>query len=250
MALATALRANQIPANVVVGFYHGEWNEVGNYYILRNSDAHAWVEAKLDKGSWQKIDPTKFIKSDVNEINRSMETQQLIDKQRYGWGIFKNILHRIDYFDAQMTGSILSYGYERQTASVINIESWKNLKSAGFMISVMAMVLIVILFSFYLLKINNSNSSSIQLIEEKWIYLLEKYFGKKLIYESLNQFTLRACKKRLTLSLKNELRLISNEITYNKFARVHQDQKLIHLKKMLKSFSNKLNKHFSINKVR
>lgn len=250
MALATALRANQIPANVVVGFYHGEWNEVGNYYILRNSDAHAWVEAKLDKGSWQKIDPTKFIKSDVNEINRSMETQQLIDKKRYGWGIFKNILHRIDYFDAQMTGSILSYGYERQTASVINIESWKNLKSAGFMISVMAMVLIVILFSFYLLKINNSNSSSIQLIEEKWIYLLEKYFGKKLIYESLNQFTLRVCKKRLTLSLKNELRLISNEISYNKFAKAHQDQKLIHLKKMLKSFSNKLNKHFSINKVR
>ena len=250
MALATALRANHIPANIVVGFYHGEWNEVGNYYILRNSDAHAWVEAKLDKGSWQKIDPTKFIKSDVNEINRSMETQQLIDKQRYGWGLFKNILHRIDYFDAQVTGSILSYGYERQNASTINIESWKNLKSAGFIISIMAMILIVILFSFYLLKINNSTSSSLQLIEEQWIHLLEKYFGKKLIYESLNQFTLRVCKKRLTINLKNDLGLISNQITDSKFGTTHQVKKEINLKKAIQNFRFKLNKHFSANKVR
>ena len=250
MALATALRANHIPANIVVGFYHGEWNEVGNYYILRNSDAHAWVEAKLDHGSWQKIDPTKFIKSDVNEINRSMEKQQLIDKQRYGWGLFKNILHRIDYFDAQVTGSILSYGYERQNASTINIESWKNLKSAGFIISIMAMILIVILFSFYLLKINNSTSSSLQLIEEQWIHLLEKYFGKKLIYESLNQFTLRVCKKRLTINLKNDLGLISNQITDSKFGTTHQVKKEINLKKAIQNFRFKLNKHFSANKVR
>jgi len=250
MALATALRANHIPANIVVGFYHGEWNEVGNYYILRNSDAHAWVEAKLDHGSWQKIDPTKFIKSEANEINRSMETQQLIDKQRYGWGLFKNILHRIDYFDAQVTGSILSYGYERQNASTINIESWKNLKSAGFIISIMAMILIVILFSFYLLKINNSTSSSLQLIEEQWIHLLEKYFGKKLIYESLNQFTLRVCKKRLTINLKNDLGLISNQITDSKFGTTHQVKKEINLKKAIQNFRFKLNKHFSANKVR
>ena len=250
MALATALRANHIPANIVVGFYHGEWNEVGNYYILRNSDAHAWVEAKLDHGSWQKIDPTKFIKSEANEINRSMETQQLIDKQRYGWGLFKNILHRIDYFDAQVTGSILSYGYERQNASTINIESWKNLKSAGFIISIMAMILIVILFSFYLLKINNSTSSSLQLIEEQWIHLLEKYFGKKLIYESLNQFTLRVCKKRLTINLKNDLGLISNQITDSKFGTTHQVKKEIYLKKLIKSFRHKINEYYSANKVR
>jgi hypothetical protein len=242
--LATALRANHIPANVVVGFYHGEWNEVGGYYILRNSDAHAWVEAKLDKGSWQKIDPTKFIKSEANEINRSMETQQLIDKQRYGWGLFKNILHRIDYFDAQVTGSILSYGYERQNASTIHIESWKNLKSTGFIISMMAMVLIAVMFSFYLLKINHQAPSAIQLIEEQWTHLLEKYFGKKLIYESLNQFTLRICKKRLNVSLKNEMHIISNEITYNKFAAVDKDKKLLHLNKTIKIISRKLKKFF------
>jgi hypothetical protein len=244
MALATALRANHIPANVVVGFYHGEWNEVGGYYILRNSDAHAWVEAKLDQGSWQKIDPTKFIKSGANEINRSMETQQLIDKQRYGWGLFKNILHRIDYFDAQVTGSILSYGYERQNASTIHIESWKNLKSTGFIISMMAMVLIAVMFSFYLLKINHQAPSAIQLIEEQWTHLLEKYFGKKLIYESLNQFTLRICKKRLNVSLKNEMHIISNEITYNKFAAVDKDKKLLHLNKTIKIISRKLKKFF------
>jgi hypothetical protein len=88
------------------------------------------------------------------------------------------------------------------------------------------------------------------LIEEQWIHLLEKYFGKKLIYESLNQFTLRVCKKRLTINLKNDLGLISNQITDSKFGTTHQVKKEINLKKAIQNFRFKLNKHFSANKVR
>jgi hypothetical protein len=249
MALATALRANHIPANVVLGFYRGEWNEVGGYYILRNSDAHAWVEAKLDQGPWQIIDPTKFIKSAPNEINRSMQTQQSIDTYRYRWGLFKSILHRIDYFDAQVTTSILSYGYEQQDYSAINIESWKGLKSAGFMISVMAIILIVILFSFYLLKINESSLYPIQIIERNWINFLEKYLGKKLIHESIDQFILRLHKKKLALTLKKDMRSISNKITYYKFSQTKKEN-LIPLKKMIKVFNKQLTKYFPIDRVK
>jgi hypothetical protein len=251
MAMATALRANQIPANVVMGFYHGEWNEVGGYYILRNSDAHAWVEAKLDHGTWQRIDPTKFIQSLPNEINRPMQTQQMVDGRRYRWEFLRTILHRIDYFDAQVTGSILSYGYDQQDAAIINIERWKNLKSVGFMISVMAIVLIVMLFSIYLLKMNHASFNAIQVIERNWIHFLEKHFAKRLTYESLNQFTLRLNKKRLALTLKKDMQLISDAITKYKFGPSNKDKKdLLALKKIIQDFNRQYSKYISINQVR
>ncbi len=60
MAMATALRAAGIPANVIIGYQGGEWNGFGQYYRIRQSDAHAWVEAEIEPGQWLRLDPTQF----------------------------------------------------------------------------------------------------------------------------------------------------------------------------------------------
>ena len=57
-AMATALRAAGIEANVVMGYLGGTWNGYGGFWTVRNADAHAWVEARLDDGAWQRVDPT------------------------------------------------------------------------------------------------------------------------------------------------------------------------------------------------
>ncbi len=36
----------------------GEWNPLGGYYILRQKDAHTWVEVYLPGKGWQSVDPT------------------------------------------------------------------------------------------------------------------------------------------------------------------------------------------------
>jgi transglutaminase-like putative cysteine protease len=56
-AFAVLLRAAGIPARVVTGYQGGELNPRGNYLIVRQSDAHAWVEAIVD-AQWQRYDPT------------------------------------------------------------------------------------------------------------------------------------------------------------------------------------------------
>ncbi len=56
-AFAVLLRAAGIPARIVTGYQGGEVNPRGNYLIVRQSDAHAWVEAIVD-GQWQRFDPT------------------------------------------------------------------------------------------------------------------------------------------------------------------------------------------------
>ena len=57
-AMASALRAAGIEANIVMGYLGGTWNGYGGFWTVRNADAHAWVEARLDGGGWQRFDPT------------------------------------------------------------------------------------------------------------------------------------------------------------------------------------------------
>jgi protein-glutamine gamma-glutamyltransferase len=55
------MRAAHIPARVVTGYQGGEFNDVGNYYIVRQSDAHAWAEVWLAGQGWVRVDPTAAI---------------------------------------------------------------------------------------------------------------------------------------------------------------------------------------------
>lgn len=57
-AFTMLMRAGNVPARIVTGYQGGEWNPIGNYYIVRQSDAHAWSEVWLDGSGWTRVDPT------------------------------------------------------------------------------------------------------------------------------------------------------------------------------------------------
>lgn len=58
-AMVLMLRAEGIPARLVTGFLGGEYNPFEGYTIVRDSNAHAWVEAYIpEEGGWQIFDPT------------------------------------------------------------------------------------------------------------------------------------------------------------------------------------------------
>ncbi len=69
-ALAVLARAGGVPARVVAGYQGGELNPFGDYWIVRQADAHAWVEVWLD-GAWQRVDPTAAVAPE--RIERGME---------------------------------------------------------------------------------------------------------------------------------------------------------------------------------
>ncbi len=56
-AMVLMLRTIGIHARVVTGFIGGDRNTYGGYIIVRQSDAHSWVEARIG-GQWQRFDPT------------------------------------------------------------------------------------------------------------------------------------------------------------------------------------------------
>jgi transglutaminase-like putative cysteine protease len=56
-SMALLARAEGIPTRVVTGYRGGDVNRVGGYTIVRERNAHAWVEAWVD-GRWRAYDPT------------------------------------------------------------------------------------------------------------------------------------------------------------------------------------------------
>ena len=60
-AFVTLMRAAGIPARIVTGYQGGEYNPNGRYFIVRQSDAHAWAEVWLAGRGWTRADPTAAI---------------------------------------------------------------------------------------------------------------------------------------------------------------------------------------------
>ena len=84
--LALACQALGIPARVVVGFKSDEFNPSMNKYVVRQSHAHAWVEALTGRG-WQTLDPTSGNGDDsVREAGGLMRrVRQWVEFLQYNW---------------------------------------------------------------------------------------------------------------------------------------------------------------------
>jgi protein-glutamine gamma-glutamyltransferase len=60
-AFAALARAAGIPARVVTGYQGGTRNPYADYWIVRQSDAHAWDEVWIEGRGWLRIDPTSAV---------------------------------------------------------------------------------------------------------------------------------------------------------------------------------------------
>ncbi len=80
-AAAGLLRMGGIPARIVTGFRGGSWNPWLRTITVRDSDAHAWVEAWDERGRhWIRFDPTTFVAPD---FSRRLETD--MEPSRWPW---------------------------------------------------------------------------------------------------------------------------------------------------------------------
>jgi len=116
-AFTTLARAAGIPARVVTGYQGAELNPLGDYWIVRHSDAHAWVEVFID-GAWRRVDPTAAVAPDRIElgIEQSMDWSAVTGRGLLHDNPFMNQL--ILSWDALNTGWnrwVLSFGPDSQT---------------------------------------------------------------------------------------------------------------------------------------
>lgn len=116
-AFALMMRAAGIPARIVLGYQGGELNPLGDYLIVRQSDAHAWVEVWLDGRGWLRFDPTAAVAPERIESGMSAARRAGIGA-RWGFEAPSELLHRLvltwDAFNARWNDWVLGYGPENQ----------------------------------------------------------------------------------------------------------------------------------------
>jgi transglutaminase-like putative cysteine protease len=83
-AAAIMLRCLDVPSRLVTGFSEGTWNYFEHYYLVRQSDAHAWVEVYFPGSGWIPFDPSPL--DDRKELlDFRSRINQLFDSILFRW---------------------------------------------------------------------------------------------------------------------------------------------------------------------
>ncbi len=107
-AMAVMLRTQGIPSRLVNGFLTGEYNDVGENYIVRASNAHTWAEVYFPTVGWVDFDPTPP------------------DPNAPGEGWLTSLSHYVDAVDLWWDEWVVQYdeGHQRLLAQNFITDSW------------------------------------------------------------------------------------------------------------------------------
>ncbi len=116
-SLVLMLRSQGIPARLVTGYLGTEFNPLEGYHIVRNSNAHAWVEALSGEGGWQILDPTP-----AAGLPQAADVG-LLGLMQQAW----------DYLEFRWDRYVISYGFYDQARAFFGLRSlWINLRRMLF----------------------------------------------------------------------------------------------------------------------
>ena len=112
-SLVLMLRSQGIPARLVTGYLNTEFNPLEGYHIVRNSNAHAWVEALLGEGDWRILDPTP-----AAGLPRPPDAG-LLGLMQQAW----------DYLEFRWDRYVISYGFYDQARAFFGLRSlWTRMR--------------------------------------------------------------------------------------------------------------------------
>ncbi len=128
------MRALDVPARIVTGYQGGERNTVDDFWVLRQSDAHAWAEVWHEGRGWLRVDPTSAVSP-----GRTGASQRLVAPQGAVGQALSNIspsftigLHAVwDAVNNAWNQRVLNYTQSKQLDLLRNIgfesPSWQDL---------------------------------------------------------------------------------------------------------------------------
>ncbi|MGY0503721.1 transglutaminase TgpA family protein [Luteimonas sp. e5] len=142
-AFVFLMRAAGVPARVVTGYAGGYRNALGDYWVVRNSDAHAWAEVWLAGRGWVRVDPTAAVAPErifdtvgdrrpgrIGDFDGFTRFWDVADWMRRGWNDF------VLGFNAERQSRMLQWlGVERlQPRHLVLLLSLGSLLALGWML--------------------------------------------------------------------------------------------------------------------
>lgn len=224
-AFATLARALKIPARVIIGYQGGEFNTVGDYWIVRQNDAHAWVSLFLNN-HWVRVDPTVWIAPLRVEIG-AQEFFKLSETEREDYQKFKlnyqakdtQFLDQFVYFFDSMNYKYTSFLLDFDQVGQQNfIKENKN-----FLIEVLIIFISIIILTSVIRRKKEKEQKFSQQQMGKMISALSKLGLQRLKNQAPLEFLNLAKAQRP--ELKTEIDELSNLYQNEMYKENHQDEK-------------------------
>jgi protein-glutamine gamma-glutamyltransferase len=118
-------REQGIPSRMVIGFAGGSWNSVENYFVMRQSEAHAWVEIfDPETNAWLRVDPTPG--SGSSNPNAALGAGRRSTAFDTGWGAW------VDSLRIQWYRRIVNFEQEDQVALASTVKDFVSGLSKSF----------------------------------------------------------------------------------------------------------------------
>ncbi len=140
-SFALLMRAAGIPSRIVTGYQGGEYNKVGNYLIVRQSDAHAWTEIWRKDQGWVRVDPTAAVSPLRIEqgIDNALgdETASFSIQNRNP--LFGNLLYSWDNLQHSWNDWVINYDNSKQRRFLRKLDL--GIENAGDMIIALVILL-------------------------------------------------------------------------------------------------------------
>lgn len=101
-AMTLLLRHLGIAARPVNGFLQGEYNDLGDFYLIRQSDAHSWVEVYFGEGLWVHFDPSPRVLPGGGATAwwRRIDFRKILDSIEFFWDRYILIYSAQDQLDS------------------------------------------------------------------------------------------------------------------------------------------------------
>ncbi len=177
-SFALIMRSAGVPARIVTGYQGGEFNQVGNYLIVRQSDAHAWTEIWIEGRGWVRVDPTAAVSPSRIEqgLDDALAEEGSAFRIQNRNPIFGNLLYSWDNLQHSWNDWVLNYDERKQRNFLkkleVGIENWSD------MVFALVFLLLGVTASYWLIAWYRERPSQPQAYEILFNRLLQKLSKK------------------------------------------------------------------------
>lgn len=153
---AYMLRLAGIPARLVGGYQGGEWNAYESYMLIRQFEAHAWVEYWQQGVGWVRLDPTAFVAPErieqsfdqvfADDANFASDSRTSLIRWEKRWSWLGEIRLRYDAVNYRWHKWVLGYHDSQQSLLSDWLNSENRLKFIAIVVVPIALLLGVTLW--------------------------------------------------------------------------------------------------------
>jgi len=172
-AFTVMMRMAGIPARIVTGYQGGWYNPTADYYLVRQSDAHAWSEVWLEGSGWTRIDPTAAVsplRVERGSLDAIDQPRHLLD---FSW--IRNLRNTMDAMEKRWNTWVIDYNYQRQTKLLegFGLDQLKPIGLVSLLFAVLG-VLAVILLPLLLRTRGPGSRNPVQQLWQKYLKRLKQ----------------------------------------------------------------------------